>query len=170
MDLNQYISEVPDFPVPGVNFKDITPLLSHPGAFGWSVDQIAEAATGFGASKVAGFDARGFLWAAPVAARLRLPLVPIRKTGKLPRPAITESYQGEYGAETIELHSDAVDPGESVLLIDDVIATGGAMRAGCRLVEQLGGTVAACAVVIRLSGLGADERLAGYQVVSLVDY
>lgn len=170
MDLNQYIASVPDFPVPGVDFKDITPLLAHPGAFNQTVEAMAGTGRRVGATKVAGFDARGFLWATPVARQLGLPMVPIRKTGKLPRPTATESYEGEYGAETIQLHRDAVAEGESVLLVDDVIATGGAMRAGCRLVERMGATVAACAVVIQLSGLGATERLAGYEVVSLIDY
>ena len=170
LDLHPYITSVTDFPVPGVDFKDVTPLLSNVAAFGWTIDAIAAAGGRVGATKVAGFDARGFLWAAPVAHRLGLPMVPIRKEGKLPRAVMTESYQGEYGAETVQLHCDAVDRGESVLLVDDVIATGGAMLAGCRLIERSGARVAGCAAVIQLRGLGAADRLSEYEVVSLIEY
>ena len=170
MDLSQYIAPVADFPIPGVAFKDITPLLADPDAFAASVDGLAAAVEGIPVDRIAAFDARGFLWAAPLAYRLRLPLVPIRKAGKLPRPHLTESYQGEYGVETVEVHDDAVKAGESVLLVDDVIATGGSMLAGCRLVERLGGTVAACAAVIEFTGLGAPAALEKYRTVSLITY
>ncbi|HIW61818.1 MAG TPA: adenine phosphoribosyltransferase [Candidatus Stackebrandtia excrementipullorum] len=170
MDLNRYIASVPDFPVPGVDFKDITPLLADVTAFDWTVEAMAATGRRVEATKVAGFDARGFLWSAPVARQLKLPMVPIRKAGKLPRDTATESYQGEYGAESVQLHRDAIVPGDAVLLVDDVIATGGAMRAGCRLVEELGARVAACAAVIRLTGLGAQKQLGDYEVVSLIDY
>lgn len=170
VDLSQYIAPVADFPIPGVAFKDITPLLADPDAFAASVDGLAAAVEGIAVDRIAAFDARGFLWAAPLAYRLRLPLVPIRKAGKLPRTRLTESYQGEYGVETVEVHDDAVKPGESVLLVDDVIATGGSMLAGCRLVERLGGTVAACAAVIEFTGLGAPAALEKYRTVSLITY
>lgn len=170
MDLSQYIAPVADFPIPGVAFKDITPLLADPGAFAASVDGLAAAVDGFPVDRIAAFDARGFLWAAPLAYKLGLPLVPIRKAGKLPRARLTESYQGEYGVETVEVHEDAVRPGEAVLLVDDVIATGGSMLAGCRLVEQMGGTVAACAAVIEFTGLGAPAALEKYRTVSLITY
>lgn len=170
VDLSQYIAPVADFPIPGVAFKDITPLLADPDAFAASVDGLAAAVDGIPVDRIAAFDARGFLWAAPLAYRLRLPLVPIRKSGKLPRTRLTESYQGEYGVETVEMHEDAVRAGESVLLVDDVIATGGSMLAGCRLVERLGASVAACAAVIEFTGLGAPAALEKYKVASLIRY
>ncbi|MEV0647695.1 adenine phosphoribosyltransferase [Phytomonospora sp. NPDC050363] len=170
MDLSQYIAPVADFPIPGVAFKDITPLLADPEAFGASVDRLADLVEGLTVDRIAAFDARGFLWAAPLAYKLALPLVPIRKAGKLPRARLTESYQGEYGVETVELHDDAIGAGESVLLLDDVIATGGSMLAGCRLVERLGGTVAACAAVIEFAGLGAPAALENYRTLSLIKY
>ncbi|HZE37751.1 MAG TPA: adenine phosphoribosyltransferase [Stackebrandtia sp.] len=170
MDLNEYVTAVPDFPIDGVSFKDITPMLSHPEAFAYSVDQLTESARGMDAGSIAAFDARGFLWAAPMAYALRLPLVPIRKAGKLPRATAAETYQGEYGAETVELHTDAVGAGDRVLLVDDVIATGESMRAGARLVEGLGGTVVGCAAVIELTYLGAQQKLDGLPVVSLLRY
>ena len=170
MDLNDYVTAVADFPIPGVSFKDITPMLAEPAAFRHSVDRLAETARDLDCDTIAAFDARGFLWAAPLADRLGLPLVPIRKQGKLPRETVSASYQGEYGTETVEAHRDAIKPGQSVLLVDDVIATGESMRAGVKLVAELGGTVAACLAVIELTYLGAQERLADHRVETLLRY
>ncbi|MGH8879739.1 MAG: adenine phosphoribosyltransferase, partial [Stackebrandtia sp.] len=165
-----YVTAVDDFPIAGVSFKDITPMLAEPAAFRHSIDLLAETARGLGSGKIAAFDARGFLWAAPLADRLGLPLVPIRKKGKLPRPTASASYQGEYGTETVEVHTDAIAPGDAVLLVDDVIATGESMRAGARLVAELGGTVTGCLAVIELTYLGAQERLADLRVDTLLRY
>ncbi|GAA4896960.1 adenine phosphoribosyltransferase [Stackebrandtia albiflava] len=170
MELGDYIAAVPDFPVPGVAFKDITPLLAEPEAFRRSVDGLLELCRDWPVDRIAAFDARGFLWGAPMAYLRGVPLVPVRKTGRLPRATVGESYQGEYAPETVEIHDDAVTAGDSVLLVDDVIATGGAMRAGVRLVERLGGTVVGCVSVVRLTGLGAAEQLSGYRVASLREY
>jgi adenine phosphoribosyltransferase len=170
MDLTDYIVSVPDFPIPGIDFKDITPLLSDPAAFHASVDQLLAACADVTVDKIGAFDARGFLWAAPMAYALNVPLVPIRKPGKLPRPATSVTYRGEYTEESVEVHSDAISPGDRVLLVDDVIALGGVMRAGCELVELLGGSVARCAAVIQFLGMGSPDRLRDYDVVSLVQY
>lgn len=170
MDLNDHVTPVADFPIAGVSFKDITPMLADPAAFAHSVDLLCRTAQPLGADRIAAFDARGFLWAAPMAIRLELPLVPIRKKGKLPRDTAAASYTGEYGTETVEMHTDAVKPGERVLLVDDVIATGESMRAGATLVADLGGTVTACLAVIELTYLGAQERLSDLRVDSLLRY
>lgn len=170
LELTEHILSVPDFPIPGISFKDITPLLAHPAAFRASVDRLAAAFAGQRIDKVAAFDARGFIFAAPIAYQLAVPLIPIRKRGKLPRAVAVDAYQGEYGEEAIEVHTDAIAPGEQVLLVDDVIALGECMLAGCRLVERLGGQVAGCAALIKFLGLGAPERLRSYRVESLVRY
>ncbi|WP_030156313.1 adenine phosphoribosyltransferase [Glycomyces sp. NRRL B-16210] len=168
MDLTEYVPVVPDFPEPGVGFRDITPLLAAPEAFGESVDRLQEACSAHPYDTIAAFDARGFLWAAPLADRTRTPLVPIRKAGKLPRAAAVETYRGEYADVRVELHADAIRPGDRVLLVDDVIATGESMAAGVRLVEGLGGTVAACAALLEIAALSGRDRLDGYPVVSLL--
>lgn len=170
MDLTDYIPSVADFPIAGVSFKDITPLLASPEAFRESVDRLIEGTADLGFDKIAAFDARGFLWAAPMAYQLNLPIIPIRKAGKLPREAVSDTYRGEYDDVIVEMHADAVGAGDRVLLVDDVIATGESMRSGCRLVERLGGTVAGCAAVIELTFLGAAEKLTAYPVVSLVRF
>lgn len=170
MDLNDYVTAVEDFPIAGVSFKDITPMLAAPAAFNHSVELLCQTARTLGGDKIAAFDARGFLWAAPMAIQLRLPLVPIRKQGKLPRATASASYTGEYGTETVEMHTDAISAGERVLLVDDVIATGESMRAGAKLVADLGGTVTACQAVIELTYLGAQERLKDLRVDSLLRY
>lgn len=170
MDLNDYVTSVPDFPKPGVDFKDITPLLADPAAFRASIDQLLASCAELSFDKIAAFDARGFLWAAPLAYTLDVPLIPIRKAGKLPRTTASVTYHGEYADETVEVHTDAIGKGDTVLLVDDVIALGGSMRAGCELVERLGGEVAGCLSVIQLMNLGSPQLLNDYHVVSLVKY
>lgn len=170
MDLNDYVTAVEDFPIPGVSFKDITPMLAAPAAFNHSVELLCHTARTLGGDKLAAFDARGFLWAAPMAIQLRLPLLLIRKQGKLPRATTAASYTGEYGTETVEMHTDAITAGDRVILVDDVIATGESMRAGAALVAELGGTVTACLTVIELTYLGAQERLKDFRVDSLLRY
>lgn len=168
MDLTEYVPVVPDFPEPGVGFRDITPLLAAPDAFRTSVDRLLEACAAHPYDAIAAFDARGFLWAAPLADRTGTPLIPIRKAGKLPRAAAVEAYRGEYAEVRVEMHADAVREGDRVLLVDDVIATGESMAAGVRLVEGLGGTVAACAALLEIASLSGRDRLDGYPVISLL--
>ncbi|MEU5875200.1 adenine phosphoribosyltransferase [Glycomyces sp. NPDC047369] len=168
MDLTEYVPVVPDFPEPGVGFRDITPLLAAPDAFRASIDRLLEACEPYPYDSIAAFDARGFLWAAPLADRTGTPLLPIRKAGKLPRRAAVETYRGEYAEVRVELHADAVREGDRVLLVDDVIATGESMAAGVRLVEGLGGSIAACAALLEIAALNGRDRLDGYPVVSLL--
>ena len=168
MDLTDFVPVVPDFPEPGVGFRDITPLLAAPQAFRASIDDLEAACAAHPYDAIAAFDARGFLWAAPLADRTSKPLIPIRKAGKLPRSAAVETYHGEYAEVRVEMHADAVAPGDRILLVDDVIATGESMAAGIRLVEGLGGAVAACAALLEIGALSGRDRLDGYPVVSLL--
>lgn len=170
MDLQGFIRDVPDFPKPGVLFKDITPLLSHPQAFRHSIDLMSIHFRGKDIDAIAAAEARGFLFAAPLALALNLPLIPLRKPGKLPHQTISHSYDLEYGSAELHMHIDAVKPGASVLLVDDVLATGGTMQAGCRLVQKAGGKVAACAFLLELGFLGGREKLKGFEAFSLLKY
>ena len=156
--LRDKIRDVPDYPRPGVLFKDITPLLADRDAFGMVIDAVG---AGFGPiDKVTGIEARGFILAAPVACRLRAGFVPIRKQGKLPAPTYTQSYELEYGTATIEVHRDAFAPGERVLVVDDVLATGGTARAAVELVRRAGAEVAGISVLLELTALDGRVRLA----------
>ncbi|MBM9509774.1 adenine phosphoribosyltransferase [Actinacidiphila acididurans] len=154
------IRDVPDYPKPGVVFKDITPLLADPVAFNALVDALAEMCARHGATKVVGLEARGFILAAPAAARAGLGFVPVRKAGKLPGPTLTQSYELEYGTAQIEVHADAMTDGDRVLVIDDVLATGGTAEASLELVRRCGATVAGVAVMLELGFLGGRQRLA----------
>ena len=168
--LADFIRDIPDFPRPGVVFKDITPLLADPVAFRGAVDGLAEPFAGAGIDKVVGIEARGFLFAAPVAYRFAGGFVPVRKAGKLPWQIEQQEYELEYGTDLLEIHRDGVAPGERVLIIDDVLATGGTAAATARLVERLGATVAGFAFVIELEFLAGRTKIADYDVVSLVTY
>jgi adenine phosphoribosyltransferase len=168
--LAEHIRDIPDWPRPGVVFKDITPLLADPKAFPWVVDAIADHYAHVQIDKVLGIEARGFLFAAPVAYRFQAGLVPVRKAGKLPWEIEQQEYELEYGTDLLEIHRDAVKPGEQVLVVDDVMATGGTAAATARLVERLGGIVAGFAFVIELEFLGGRPHLAGYDVMSLITY
>jgi adenine phosphoribosyltransferase len=168
--LKGYVRDVPDFPQPGVVFKDITPLLADVVAFSSVIDLIVVAFGRGNMDKVCGIEARGFILASPVAYHAGAGFFPIRKEGKLPGDTVAESYALEYGEATLEVHSDAVDPGDRVLIVDDVIATGGTAAAAARLVERLGGTVAGIACLIELEFLGGRKRLDGYDLFSLVRY
>ncbi|HYH63994.1 MAG TPA: adenine phosphoribosyltransferase [Urbifossiella sp.] len=170
MDLNALIRDVPDFPKPGILFKDITPLLADPKAFGYTIARMAAhyARTPIGA--IAAAEARGFLFAAPLALELNLPLVPLRKPGKLPYKTHSFRYDLEYGSAELHMHVDGVAPGARVLLVDDVLATGGTMAAAGKLIEQAGGVVAGCAFLIELGFLGGRALLPGYEVFSLLTY
>ncbi|MQA82899.1 MAG: adenine phosphoribosyltransferase [Streptosporangiales bacterium] len=155
-----YVRDVPDYPKPGVLFKDITPLLADHTAFSTVVDALVERHGGGPVDKVVGIEARGFILAAPVAYRCGAGFVPVRKEGKLPGETLTESYDLEYGSATIEIHRDAIAPGERVLVIDDVLATGGTACATVELVRRLGGELAGLAFLLELSFLGGRERVA----------
>ena len=170
MDLKAFIREIPDFPQPGILFRDITPLLKSPAAFRYVIDRFVERYSGSPVDSVFGIEARGFLFAAPLALRLDKPLVPVRKEGKLPFETTGVKYALEYGEAVVEVHSDAIVPGQKVLLIDDVLATGGTLAAAARLVEQSGGQVAGMAVVIELLDLPGRDRLRGYDLFSLLEY
>jgi adenine phosphoribosyltransferase len=170
MDLRQHIRDVPDFPKPGIIFKDITPLLGNPAAFRHTVESLVARYRGTGVSKVAGIESRGFIFGAAVALELGAGFVPLRKKGKLPHRTVAESYDLEYGTDTIEMHEDAIAAGESVVVIDDVIATGGTLAAACKLVAKLGGRVAEAATVIELSFLDGRSKLEGTPFFALISY
>ena len=170
MDLKQYIRDVPDFPIPGVLFKDITPLLSNPAAFCQVIDHLTWKYEQSSLDSIVAIDARGFLFAAPVAYRLGKPLIPARKPGKLPWETRSFEYSLEYGEAAIEMHVDGVGQGDRVLLLDDLLATGGTLAAATRLVESIGGEVAGVAVVIELTELDGRKGLEGYDVYSIVQY
>ena len=170
MDLTLYIRDVPDFPKPGILFKDITPLLAEPAALRHAVEQMAAHYRGQAIDLVAAVEARGFLFAAPLALLLQKPLVPLRKPGKLPYRTHSLQYELEYGHAELQMHIDAIAPHASALLVDDLLATGGTMRAGCELIEKAGGKVAGCAVLVELTFLGGRGRLAPHEVFSLIRY
>jgi len=162
------IREIPDFPKSGISFKDITPVLSNPAAYQEIIDRLAEEASSARPDLVVGIEARGFLFGAPLALALGLPFVLARKTGKLPSAAVREEYALEYGTAAIEMHRDAVRPGQRALIVDDLLATGGTALASARLVEALGGCVVGFRFVIDLGFLGGRETLSGYDVQVLM--
>ena len=168
--LRTSIRDIPDFPKPGVTFKDITPLLADPVAFSTAVDAIVVSFGRGTIDKVVGIEARGFIIAAPVAYHFGAGFVPLRKPGKLPFETVSQGYDLEYGTETLELHTDAFSEGDRVLIVDDVLATGGTAEAACKLVEQAGGTVAGLAFVIELEFLKGSTRLEDYDYISLLKY
>ncbi len=168
--LAEYIRSIPDFPKPGILFRDITPLLASPVAFGEAVRQLADPFRGQGVDLVAAAEARGFIFAAPLALELNVGFVPVRKPGKLPFNTHSFHYELEYGTDSLEVHTDSFAPQQRVLLVDDLLATGGTMEACCRLVERAGAVVAGCAFVIELACLGGAKRLAQYRTMSLLKY
>ena len=171
-DLKQHIREVPDFPKPGINFYDITTLLQHPLALRKTVDRFVWMFADKRIDKVVGIESRGFMFGPIVAYDLNAGFVPVRKPGKLPWEKIRETYELEYGNDTLEMHRDAVQPGEQVLIVDDLVATGGTAHATARMVEKLGGTVAGFGFIIELTFLDGRKKLeaAGYEVASLIQY
>ena len=168
--LKAYVRDIPDFPQPGVVFKDITPLLGDVVAFSSVIDLLVVAFGRGNMDKVCGIEARGFILASPVAYHAGAGFFPIRKAGKLPGATVAESFTLEYGEATLEVHRDAVSPGDRVLIVDDVLATGGTAAAAARLIERLGATVAGFACLIELELLGGRSRLGDYDVVSLIRY
>jgi adenine phosphoribosyltransferase len=170
MDLAKYIRDIPDFPKPGILFKDITPLLAEPRAFQHAIDLLIEHYQGQPIDAVAAAEARGFLFAAPMALALKKPLIPLRKPGKLPYRTYSLKYELEYGTAELQVHTDGVIAGQRVLLVDDLLATGGTMQAGCQLVEKAGGQVAGCAFLVELGFLNGRLRLPRCEVFSLIKY
>ena len=171
MDLEQYIRDVPDFPKPGIVFKDITPLLAAPAALGETVTQLVEPYALAGVDLVVGVESRGFIFGTLAAERLGVGFVPIRKPGKLPAETISEIYELEYGRDSVEIHADAVAAGQKVLMVDDLLATGGTAEAACRLVKKLGGDIVGAAFVIELSFLSGRAKLdaLGVSTHALID-
>ncbi|MDP9075371.1 MAG: adenine phosphoribosyltransferase [Actinomycetota bacterium] len=168
--LKDFVRDIPDFPKPGVVFKDITPLLADPRAFHHSIDALADHFADRKIDKVLGVEARGFIIAAPIAYRFGAGFVPVRKVGKLPWQVHRQQYLLEYGADALEIHNDALAEGEQTLIIDDVLATGGTASAAAQLVERLGGKVTGVGFVIELGFLAGRGKLEGYDAVSLVEY
>ena len=170
LDLTTYIRDIPDFPKPGILFKDITPLLAHPEALREAIQRMAAQVADRPIDIVAAAEARGFLFGTPLALELGVGFVPIRKPGKLPYRRVTQVYDLEYGTDTLEMHSDALHPGARILLVDDVLATGGTMKACCDLVRSIGAEVVACSFLIELSFLGGRARLVPNAVESVIIY
>jgi adenine phosphoribosyltransferase len=168
--IKAHVRDVLDYPKPGIVFKDITPLLGEPDAFGATVDSLAEPFAAIPVDKVIGIEARGFVFAAPVAYGLHAGFVPVRKPGKLPWEIEREEYELEYGSDLLEIHRDAIAPGEQVLVVDDVIATGGTAAATARLVERLGGAVVGFAFVLELGFLQGRGQIEGFPIHTLVTY
>jgi adenine phosphoribosyltransferase len=169
-DLKSAIRSIPDFPKKGIMFRDITTLLNNPSAFRETIDLFAARYQHSAINRVVSVEARGFILGAPLAYKLGAGFVPVRKPGKLPAPSIREEYSLEYGTDAVEIHRDAIVRGDRVLILDDLLATGGTILAACKLVERLGGTVAGLAFLIELSFLGARSRLNRYDIFSLITY
>jgi len=170
IDLNTYIREVPDFPSPGISFKDITPLLNSPIASTYCLEQLVKMVGTTPIDKVIGVESRGFFFGMLLAQKLKAGFVPVRKVGKLPHDTLRESYELEYGIDSLEIHKDAVLKGEKVLIHDDVLATGGTAKAVCNLVEKLGGEIVQCNFIMKLNFLKGEKKLNGYKVASVLSY
>ena len=170
MNLADYIRDIPDFPKPGILFKDITPLLAEPKAFAHAVKLLADHYRDIPIDAIASAEARGFLIAAPLALELQKPLIPLRKPGKLPYRTYSLKYDLEYGQAELHMHIDSVKTGDRVLLVDDLLATGGTMQAGCGLIEQAGAVIAGCGFLVELAFLNGRDRLKGHDLFSLITY
>jgi adenine phosphoribosyltransferase len=168
--LKEHIRDIPDFPKQGIVFKDITPLLADKKAFSYTIDAIAHHFDRDEVDKVLGIEARGFMVAAPLAYRFTAGLIPVRKAGKLPWQVESEEYELEYGTDLLEMHRDAITPGERILIVDDVLATGGTARATARLTERCGGKVAGIATIMELAFLGGRKAISDYEFFSLISY
>ena len=168
--LRRLVRDIPDFPKPGILFRDITPLLADPSGLALSIELLANPFRGKGIDLVVGAESRGFIFGTAVACCLSAGFVLVRKPGKLPHKRISQSYDLEYGKDTLEMHADAIVKGQRVLIVDDLLATGGTMKACYDLVKQLGGTVAGIAVLIELQGLGGREKVGNTPVHSVIKY
>ena len=170
MDLKKYIADVPDFPKKGILFRDITPLMLDGKAYSYAAKAFSTFAREKKATLIVGPEARGFIFGCPVATELSIGFAPVRKPGKLPRKYVSVSYDLEYGSNELCLHADAVKPGDRVLIVDDLLATGGTMDATVKLVEKLGGIVVGLAFLIELADLNGREKLSGYDILTLITY
>ena len=170
MNLKNFIADVPNFPTEGILFRDITPLLQNADAFKYACEQIAEYAKNQGATIIVGPESGGFIFGCPVATSINVGFAPVRKPGKLPREQITEKYTLEYGSNELCMHKDSIKPGDKVVIIDDLLATGGTLKATCNIVEKLGGTVVGIACLIELDALNGRKLLEGYPVHTLIKY
>lgn len=170
MDLKKYVADIPDFPKEGILFRDVTPMLADKDAYAYAVNQIRDYATSKNVDVVCGPESRGFIAGCPVAYALNVGFVPVRKPGKLPRETVSVEYSLEYGTNELFIHADAIKPGQKVLIVDDLLATGGTAKAACELIEKLGGEVAGLAFFIELEALKGRELLEGYDVFCLLKY
>ena len=170
MDLTTVIRTVPNWPKPGIMFRDITTLIANPQAFRYCITTLKEQYQNKGITKIAGIESRGFIFGAALANEMNLPFILIRKKGKLPPPVIAQEYQLEYGTDKIEIQPDAIKPNDTILIIDDLLATGGTMHAAWHLVEKVGGTIAGCAFIINLPDLKGTEKLKKYDQFWLVEF
>lgn len=170
IQLTDYIRDIPDFPKPGIVFKDITPLLASPEPFRLAIKQMADRYRDQQIDVIIAAEARGFIFATPLAMELNVGFVPVRKPGKLPYERHSHSYELEYGTDTLEMHIDGVKPGQRVLIVDDLLATGGTVSACCKMVEQCQATVCGCAFLIELKFLEGAKRLEPHPVFSLIQY
>jgi len=168
--LKDYVVTIPDFPEKGIMFRDVTSILADADGLALAIDELDKRLEGVEYDAIAGFESRGFIFGMPVAYKEHKPFLLIRKAGKLPRETVQESYDLEYGKATIEMHKDDLKPGMKVVLIDDLIATGGTAEAGCKLIERLGGKVAKVLFVMELAGLEGAKKLAKYNVDSIITY
>ena len=170
LDLRAYIRDVPDFPQPGILFRDITPLLHDPDAYRYVIDELTRRIAVLGPDAIVGVESRGFLFGAPVAYNLGLPFVPVRKAGKLPAERMSVEFALEYGESQLDIHTDALERGQQVVIVDDLLATGGTAASTAKLVELLGAYVKALAFLVELSSLAGRDRLQDYEVIALIQY
>ena len=170
LNLEEYIRSIPDWPKKGILFRDITPLLADPEAFAAAVDALCVDFTQAGIEYVAAVEARGFIFGAAVAGKLGVGFVPIRKKGKLPGQTESITYDLEYGTDTLEVHRDAIRRGAKVLMVDDLLATGGTMAAACKLIEKIAGQVVGVAFLVELADLGGREKIGDYNITSIISY
>jgi adenine phosphoribosyltransferase len=168
--LTDFIREVPDFPKPGILFRDVTPLLSAPVAFAAAIDRLADRYQKEKIDAVVAIESRGFIFGAPLALKLDAAFIPVRKPGKLPFTTHSQSYDLEYGSDTLEIHSDALQPGQRVIIVDDLLATGGTVQACLKLLDNFSVEIVECAFCINLTFLGGSQRLSPHAVYSLIDY
>ncbi len=168
--LEEYVTSIPDFPEPGIIFRDVTTILQDADGLQLAINGLQDAVKGLDFDVIAGTESRGFIFGMPLAYNLKKPFVLIRKKGKLPRETVEKEYELEYGTATIEIHKDAIQKGQKVLLVDDLIATGGTIQAAAELIEELGGEVVKIVFIMELAGLNGREKLKKYDVTSLICY
>ncbi|KAI4452657.1 Adenine phosphoribosyltransferase [Eubacterium plexicaudatum ASF492] len=168
--MEEYVRAIPDFPEPGIIFRDVTSVLQDPDGLKLAIDSMIQLLDGVEFDVIAGTESRGFMFGVPIAYQLGKAFVPVRKKGKLPCETISAKYDLEYGSAEIEMHKDAIKPGQKVVLVDDLIATGGTLAASVELIERLGGTVTKVVLLMELAGLKGRDKLAGYEVASVITY